>query len=201
MTRNDARAKQRCTRIARLARLAPAWLSFAVVAGAAAPASASGFLNPRLADPHGHPALANPYAIYFNPAALGGIEGSEVVVDGTLAYRTVDYNRAAAALSPSPSQTRDPTYVASNTGAAHAGNLATIPFVAATSDFGRRDFFGAVGAYAPFGGAVKFDQNSQFAGNGDARGAVDGSQRWAVISATQRSVYLTAVVGMRLPDE
>src|SRR6476620_4162024 len=76
-------------------------------------AEASGFLNPRLADPHGQPALPNPYAIYFNPAALGGIHGTEIVVDGTLVYRTVDYTRSATALSPrTPSATlADPLYV------------------------------------------------------------------------------------------
>src|SRR5687768_3711344 len=47
-------------------------------------AQASGYLNPRLADPRGHPALSNPYAIYFNPAALGGMQGTNIVVDGTL---------------------------------------------------------------------------------------------------------------------
>jgi long-chain fatty acid transport protein len=139
--------------------------------------------------------------VYFNPAALGGIEGTQIVLDGTFAYRTVDVDRAPSALSPSLIQSpQDPLYRATNTGSSHAGNVATIPFLAASSDFGRKDFFGGVGAYVPFGGAVKFDQQSQFAGNGNARGAVDGSQRWAVISATQRSLYLTAVVGMRIPD-
>src|SRR4051812_5507580 len=155
---------------------------------------ASGFLNPRLADPHGHPALANPYALYFNPAALGGIAGTELVIDGTLAYRTVDYDRALSALSPSVSQTPNTTYVAANTGPAHAADVVAIPFVAASSDFGRRDFFGGIGAYVPFGGAVDFDQRSQFAGDRSTRGALDGSQRWAVISAPQQSLSLTAAV-------
>jgi len=44
---------------------------------------------------HGHPALANPYAVYFNPAALGGVQGTQVVVDGTLVFRTVDFDREA----------------------------------------------------------------------------------------------------------
>jgi long-subunit fatty acid transport protein len=176
-------------------------LAFTLALAVASRGEASGFLNPRLADPHGHPALSNPYAVYFNPAALGGIEGTQIVVDGTFAYRTVDVDRAASALSPSGAQPpQDPTYIASNTGSSHAGNVAVIPFLAASSDFGRKDFFGGIGAYVPFGGAVKFDQRSEFAGNPNARGAVDGSQRWAVISATQRSVYVTGAVGMRLPD-
>jgi len=162
-------------------------------------AEASGFLNPRLADPHGHPALANAYAVYFNPAALGGIEGSEVVVDGTLVYRTVDYERVPSALSPSIVQRPDPTYVAANTGQAHAANMLAIPFVGASSDFGRHDFFGGLGAYVPFGGATKFDQRSAYYGNTDVRGAVDGPQRWSVTSGLQQSLYLTAAVGMRVP--
>jgi long-chain fatty acid transport protein len=206
MTRNDALAKvalhsssfQHGPRSAiRFAAGAVACLALLSAGGSA---RASGFLNPRIGDPHGSPALANAYAVYFNPAALGGIDGSQVVVDGTLAYRTVDYTRAVSALSPSSAQPLNATYAAANTGNAHAGNVAEIPFVAASSDFGRRDFFGGVGAYVPFGGAVKFDQNPTFAGNTDARGAVDGRQRWAVISATQRSLYLTGVAGFRLPD-
>jgi long-subunit fatty acid transport protein len=176
-------------------------LAFTLTLALSASASASGFLNPRIADPHGHPALSNPYAVYFNPAALGGIEGTQIVLDGTFAYRTVDVDRAASALSPSGIQpANDPLYRASNTGSSHAGNVATIPFFGASSDFGRKDFFAGVGAYVPFGGAVKFDQQDQYRGNGNARGAVDGSQRWAVISATQRSLYVTGVVGMRVPD-
>src|SRR5262249_25209843 len=89
---------------------------------AAPHAEASGFLNPRIADPHGHPALSNPYAVYFNPAALGGIEGTQIVLDGTFAYRTVDVDRAPSALSPLSMQAlQDPTYRASNTGPSHAG--------------------------------------------------------------------------------
>jgi long-chain fatty acid transport protein len=176
-------------------------LVFALSTALASRAEASGFLNPRIADPHGHPALSNPYAVYFNPAALGGIEGTQIVLDGTLAYRTVDVDRAASGLSPSAiQQPQDPTYRAANTGSSHAGNLAAIPFVGASSDFGRKDFFGGIGAYVPFGGAVKFDQRPEFQGNPNARGAVDGSQRWAVISATQRSLYVTGVVGMRVPE-
>jgi len=175
-------------------------VAFMLVVASSPFAEASGFLNPRLADPHGHPALANPYAVYFNPAALGGIEGTEIVVDATFVYRTVDYDRAASALSASVAQSEDATYVAANTGPAHAANVLAIPFVGASSDFGRRDFFGGIGAYVPFGGVVGFDRRSQFANNGAARGAVDGSQRWAVVSGTQQSLYLTGAVGMRAPD-
>ena len=33
-----------------------------------------------------------------------------------------------------------------------------------------------------------------------ARGAVDGSQRWAVISGTHQSIYNTVVLGYRVPE-
>jgi long-chain fatty acid transport protein len=165
-------------------------------------ARASGFLNPRLADPHGHPALSNPYAVYFNPAALGGQRGTQLVVDGTLAFRTADYNRSASALSPNPagSSLSDPVYAAANTGPAHAANVLGLPFVAASSDFGRPGFFAGIGVYMPFGGAVRFDQRLQFADTPRAPGAAGGSQRWAVISATQQSIYSTLVLGFRLAE-
>lgn len=163
---------------------------------------ASGFLNPRLADPHGNPALANPYAIYFNPAALGGMQGTHIVVDGTLAWRTVDITRNASALSAQlPGSLSDPTYVRANTGDAHASNVVGLPFLAASSDFGQRNFFAGIGAYVPFGGVAKFDQREQFAGNSTANGAIDGPQRWALISGTQQGLFSTAAAGFRLPDE
>ena len=173
-----------------------AFLAAALVEGSA---SASGFLNPRLADAHGHPALANPYAIYFNPAALGGIDGTQIVLDGTLAYRHVTYDRAASALS-TPTSLGDPTYVAANTGEGSASNALVIPFLAAASDFGSKYFFGGVGAYVPFGGAVSWDKRDSFAGNRAARGAVDGPQRFAVVSGDQKSLYATTAIGFRLPD-
>jgi long-chain fatty acid transport protein len=164
-------------------------------------AKASGFLNPRLADAHGHPALANPYAIYFNPGALGGISGTQVVLDGTLAYRHATFDRAPSALSPSdPTLRSDPTYVAANTGESSASNALVIPFLAGATDFGSKNFFAGLGAYVPFGGAVHWSHNDAFAGNQSARGALDGSQRWAVVSGDQKSLYATAAAGFRLPD-
>jgi long-chain fatty acid transport protein len=175
--------------------------SFLVSFLAANSALASGFLNPRLADPHGHPALANPYAIYFNPGALGGVEGTQIVIDGTLAYRHATFDRAASALSPADPATRgDPTYIAANTGEGSASNVLVIPFVAAATDFGTQNFFGGLGAYVPFGGAVEWDRRDSFAQKPTARGAVDGTQRWAVVSGDQKSLYLTAAAGFRLPD-
>lgn len=165
-------------------------------------ALASGYLNPRLADPHGHPALANPYAIYFNPAALGGLQGTHIVVDGTLAWRTADVTRNASALSPqSPGSLGDPTYIAVNTGDAHASNVVGIPFLAASTDFGQPNFFAGLGAYVPFGGVSKFGSRDEYAGNASVPGAVDGPQRWALISGTQQALFTTAAVGFRLPEE
>src|SRR6185503_2117178 len=94
--------------------------SFLTVLLAEGSALTSGFLNPRLADPHAHPALANPYAIYFNPGALGGIQGTQIVVDGTLAYRHATANRAVSAIDPA--LLGDSNYVAANTGEGSASN-------------------------------------------------------------------------------
>jgi long-subunit fatty acid transport protein len=198
MARNDGfdphRASPSASRVA-------ACLAFLAAASWSTAADASGFLNPRLADPHGQPALSNPYAIYFNPAALGGIHGTEIVLDGTLVYRTVDYTRSPAALSPRSTPTKgDALYVSTNIGDAHAANTFVIPFAAAATDFGSESFFAGIGAYVPFGGAVQFDRRPEFAGNPNARGAVDGPQRWAVISGNQRSLYTTAALGFRLPN-
>ncbi|MGZ5971616.1 MAG: hypothetical protein ACXWP4_28290, partial [Polyangiales bacterium] len=38
---------------------------------AASPASASGYLTARFGADHGSPVASNPYAIYYNPGAIG----------------------------------------------------------------------------------------------------------------------------------
>ena len=52
----------------------------------------------------------------------------------------------------------------------------------------------------PFGGAVSWDKRDSFAGNRGARGAVDGPQRFAVVSGDGKSLYATTAIGFRLPD-
>lgn len=168
------------------------------------PARASGLLNPFVCDPHGQPDLANVYAIDFNPAALGGLHGTNIVVDGALAVSFLKFDRTAP-LSPSPSNPPSAVnysaYVASNTGTNTAANAGFIPFVGASSDFGSRLLFGGVGVYAPFGGSVQWQPASRWANNATFPGAVDGPQRWQSVSVADTSVAASVAFGARVLDE
>jgi long-subunit fatty acid transport protein len=167
-------------------------------------AKASGLLNPFVCDPHGQPDLANVYAIDFNPAALGGLHGTNIVADGALAVSFLKFDRTTP-LSPGASNTpSDPTYaayLATNTGTNTAANAGFIPFLGASSDFGSRVFFGGVGVYAPFGGSVQWQPASRWANDSMFPGAVDGPQRWQSISVADTSLAASAAFGARLLDE
>jgi long-subunit fatty acid transport protein len=170
----------------------------------ARPAAASGLLNPFVCDPHGQPGLANVYAVDFNPAALGGLHGTNIVVDGALAVGYVAYDRTTP-LSPGSTNTaaspNGAAYVATNTGKNTAQIAGFIPFLGASTDFGTKSFFAGVAAYAPFGGTIKWQSASRWAGSTAFPGAVDGPQRWQSVSVSDTSVATSLAFGARLLDE
>lgn len=198
---SNARFRRRITRVIR------AGLAILPAIGQLAwseTAAASGLLNPVVSDPHGQPELANVYAVDFNPAALGGLHGTNVVVDGSLAVSYIAFDRKAP-LSPSmtntPASPNWAAYVASNTGKNTAANAGFIPFVGASSDFGSKSIFAGIGAYAPFGGSIKWGQSSRWANDATLPGAVDGPQRWQSVSVVDATVAVSAAFGARLLEE
>lgn len=154
-------------------------------------AQASGYLAARYGADHGTPAMANGYAVYFNPAALGGTAaGTELTVDGTLALRFASYTRPASALSPSdPALKNDANYVAANSGKATLTNVLGFPFLSVTSNLGTKNFRFGFAGYVPFGGQASWDKNESLRGNAGAIGGVDGPQRWANIQGRILSIY------------
>ena len=179
-------------------------LLLAALASASRSADASGLLNPFVGDAHGQPELANPYAAYFNPAALGGITGTQIVVDGTFSLGYVRFDRAQP-LSPGAANTAAnpnyPLYVATNTGTNTAVNAGGIPFLGAGTDFGSRVIFGGLALYAPFGGGIQWNKSSRWADDATVPGAVDGPQRWQSIGVADSSLATTAVIGARLAEQ
>jgi long-chain fatty acid transport protein len=164
-------------------------------------ARASGFLTDQFGSDHGQPALANAYSVYFNPAAMVGVYGSQLTVDGVLAARSLDYDRTSSALSPS---SRPPAggadYTAANTGKAHLFNVLTAPFAGFVTDFGGSHARLGVAVYVPFGGEVSWGKNSAYANSTVAPGAYDGTQRWSSISALTSSIYSTAALAYRFDE-
>ncbi len=158
--------------------------------------AASGYLTARFGTDHGTPAMANGFAVYFNPAALGGTKGTTITGDLSVLARFVRYNRTSDALSPSDESYRnDPNYVNANTGTANLSNLLALPYVGVNTDFGTENFRAGWAAYIPFGGLATWDRRSGVPGS---PGSADSVSRWHNISGQLLSIYNTFAVAYKI---
>src|SRR5688500_11865371 len=85
-------------------------------------AYAGGFSTARFGGEHGHAASDHVTSIYYNPAGIALGEGTRIYVEGTLAYRTVDYDRAEGTIDNPGSATPDDA-IDANAGPAHLANV------------------------------------------------------------------------------
>jgi long-chain fatty acid transport protein len=174
----------------------------AATVGSEREAEASGYLTARFGSDHGTPATPNAFAIYFNPAALGGTTGTTITGDVSLALRWVHYKRGADALSPSPNAKNallaDQTYIDANTGDANLLNLLALPFLGVNTDFGGSKYLRAgYAVYVPFGGLATWDKRNDLPG---APGHSDGVQRWHNIAGQILAIYNTFAFAARLGE-
>ncbi|MBX3217210.1 MAG: outer membrane protein transport protein [Labilithrix sp.] len=172
--------------------------SLAAVGALATPrdAEASGYLTARFGADQGTPAQPNTFAVYFNPAALGGTKGTTITGDVSVLLRFAKYNRTADALSPSnDSSLADQDYIDANTGTANLTNLLALPFVGVNTDFGTKNLRAGFAAYVPFGGLATWDRIRGVPGS---PGSTDGVQRWHNISGQILAVYNTFAVAYKI---
>jgi long-chain fatty acid transport protein len=165
-------------------------------------ADASGYLTARYGSDYGTPAMPNAFAIYFNPAALGGTTGTTLTGDVSLALRWAHYKRGADGLSPSPNARdallADQTYVNANTGDANLLDLLALPFLGVNTDFGGSKYLrGGYAVYVPFGGMAAWQKREATPG---VPGAVDGVQRWHNIAGQILAIYNTFAFAARLGE-
>ena len=152
---------------------------------------AGGFSTARFGGEHGHAASDHVTTIYYNPAGIALGKGTRIYVEGTLAYRTVDYDRDEGAIDNPGSATPDEA-IDANSGPAHLANILASPFVGIVTDAGVKGLGLGLALYAPFGGQAEWDKNTAYEGDATYPGAVDGPQRWAAIEGHQRTIYITA---------
>jgi long-chain fatty acid transport protein len=158
-------------------------------------AQASGFDTALFGNDDGHPAIGNPYAVYFNPAAMVDVRGTEMTGAATIALHSESYDRPASALTPeSSNNTGDPGYIQSNTGHASLLNTLAAPFLGVVTDFGRSPLRLGLATYAPFGGTVAWDKNHSFGDGSPVPGGYDGPQRWSSLSTVTTSLAASLAV-------
>lgn len=146
-------------------------------------ALASGFAAARLGGIHGNPVSVSPASIYWNPGAMAFIDGNELMLDATFAYRTATYEKFEGDVGQNANL--NPTEIEANTGEGSVANLITSPALAFVSDLGGTMVRIGAGFYAPYGGQAVWD-------NQDAPDAYpvarDGAQRWFTIDGTIRQL-------------
>lgn len=178
----------------RLARGGVAAVAALGLLGFASEARASGYLTARYGSDMGTPATPNAYAVYYNPAAMGGTHGTNLIIDASVVARFASYERAATA--PSADCQKDPDCVAANTGKGTLKNLLALPYIGATTDLGTKDFRLGLAGYIPYGGMATWDKKGGVQG---IPGSTDGPQRWHTISGTILAMHATLAASYTLP--
>lgn len=165
-------------------------------------AQAGGYLTARYGADYGSPAMTNTFGVYYNPAALGGVRGTTIQADASLLFRAASYERVDGALSPSnASFLNDPNYVKANTGTASLFNVAPLPFVGISTDFGGKlkGLRAGYAFYIPYGGSADWQKRKDDALNLASPGSIDGPQRWHNISGQILAIYNTIALAYELP--
>lgn len=163
----------------RFAAVLPVWL-------AAPEARASGFASARFGGEHGNVTTTNPTALYYNPAGIGFSEGARLLLDGSLALRSVSWEHPLPAGSPP----EPPDAAGANSGTAELFNVFGAPMLGASLSLGRLSLGAAV--FVPFGGRSRWSENEAFAGHESYPQAADGVQRWHSIEGALTHVYAAA---------
>ena len=161
-----------------VSRATVATLGAAALLAGSSTAMASGFSAARLGGIHANATSATPAAIYYNPAAMAHVQGTQVLADLTLVLRTASFDRTGNG---------DPGAASVNTGKNSLTNLINSPAFALTTDFGGRtpNFVLGAGFYAPFGGQAVWGTQDVDAGY---EVGAPGSQRWFAIDGIIRQL-------------
>jgi long-chain fatty acid transport protein len=172
---------------------------FLVPAAARAGGFATGIFGAEL----GNPMTDDLSAIYFNPAGISLLPGTRLTINGMIGYRSGSYDRPVEAidhvLAPGAKGSGTPQdAIGANSGHASFLNAQYLPFIAAASDLGIKNFAVALGFYVPFGGSLAWDKSSGWQGNNTYPGAWDSPARWGMIDGDIRSYYFTAAAAYNI---
>lgn len=173
------------------------------VALTASTAFASGFAAARFGGEHGNPTETNASTIYYNPAGFGLSEGTQLMLDLNLAFRSATYDRGEGQVSNysdgdpfaegGPAAGQQQLATTANSGPSTLDNQIYSPMVGVTTDFGLDlPLKLGLGFYAPFGGQAVWDEAENATELNDAfPGSGDGSVRWFSIDGSIRTLAFT----------
>lgn len=170
------------------------WIASMAAAGlvaVSATAMASGFSSARLGGLHGNAVSISPTSVYWNPGAIGKLEGTQLYLDGMVALRHASYERTGAS---------DPLNNGKNSLGKNGMNLILSPAVALTTDFGGSNVVLGAGFYAPFGGQAVWGRTNTVADDAPERFVNDGAQRWFAIDGVIRQLTGTLGAAVRTND-
>jgi long-chain fatty acid transport protein len=168
-------------------------------------ARAAGFATARFGGEHGNVTETNPFALYYNPGALGFSHSPlSSMLDVQVALRDASWTHTA----PQPGPSQQPDSQVGNSGTATLFNAFGAPAIGVTSKLGNLGF--GIGFFVPFGGFAHWDTNNQLDAQALAQHclasvkappcprAAEGVARWHIIDGEVSSIYFSAGVGYRL---
>lgn len=167
-------------------------LAAAGVFAMSASAMASGFSSARLGGLHGNAVSISPTSVYWNPGAIGKVEGTQLYLDGMVALRNASYERFAS---------NDERNVGRNSLGKNGMNVIVSPAVAITTDFGGSNVVLGAGFYAPFGGQAVWGRSNTVPADSPDAFVNDGSQRWFAIDGVIRQLTGTLGAAVRTNDK
>lgn len=152
-------------------------------------AMASGFASARLGGLHGNTVSISPTSIYWNPGAIGKLEGHHLYLDGMFALRHASFT----------ADREDPANSGRNTLGDKGNNFIISPAVAFTTDFGGSNVVVGAGFYVPFGGQAVWGKTD--VPQGAPAFVADGPQRWYNIEGTIQQLTGTLGAAVRTNDK
>jgi long-chain fatty acid transport protein len=180
-------------------------VALAVLAAALVPsvARAGGFATARFGGEHGTAADSAVGSIYYNPGAIGLLDGHHLTIDAAFALRTAEYQRDADAIDDSTLTAVERAgldreqAIAALSGSATLDDWVVLPFAGAVSDLGIERSPLRVGAafFVPFGGQSSWDEQAD---DPTFLGARDGPARWYNVEGTIRSLAVALAVAYRI---
>ncbi|MBU2552804.1 MAG: outer membrane protein transport protein, partial [Proteobacteria bacterium] len=149
---------------------------------AARDAGASGFFLSQIGGPDASPTDPDPTAIFWNPAALGGVDGLEVQADLISILRFAHYDRGVDYQWDVKGKTWN--QVAGPERRASLLNYIPLPFFGLAYQLSERLSLG-LGVYSPFGASSSWDD-------------AEGPQAYHSIAGSNNSIFFSSSVALRI---